>query len=177
LNQFQANPWHDVDVGTRFADVFPAVVEVPKGSKVKYELDKRTGLIKVDRILYSSVHYPANYGFILNTKGQDGDALDALIISSRAIIPGVVAKAKVIGMLEMEDESGIDQKIICVLPSKLDLKFSKINSLDDLEPVLLEKITHFFEHYKDLEKEKWVKVQGFKGANEAMKLIEESKLN
>lgn len=153
------------------------MIEIMEGDFNKYEYNEETEALELDRIMQTTMSYPANYGFILNTKGQDGDELDALIISSRQIIPGVVAKAKVIGMLEMEDESGIDQKIICVLPSKLDLKFSKINSLDDLEPVLLEKITHFFEHYKDLEKEKWVRVQGFKGANEAMKLIEESKLN
>jgi inorganic pyrophosphatase len=153
------------------------MIEIMEGDFNKYEYNEETQEIELDRIMQTSMSYPANYGFILNTKGEDGDALDVLIISSRPIIPGVIAKARVIGMLEMEDEGGVDQKIICVLGQKCDLRFAKINSLSDFEPVILEKITHFFEHYKDLEKEKWVKVSGFKDRDETMKLIEKSIIN
>jgi inorganic pyrophosphatase len=121
--------------------------------------------------------YPTNYGFILGTKGEDGDALDVLLISSRPIIPGAILKARVIGMFEMEDEGGIDQKILCVPASKIDQKFASIECFKDLEKITLQKIVHFFKYYKDLEKGKWVKIQDdCKSKEMALELIKKSQI-
>jgi len=147
------------------------VIEIPQGSNIKYELDKESGAIFLDRILYGSQFYPANYGFIPNTLADDGDPIDVLVISSESVVPGCVIKSRVIGVLIMEDESGKDEKIIAVPTIKLDPQMAKINELEDFPEIKLNQIKHFFETYKDLEPGKWVKVTGFEGREKAIELI------
>src|SRR4051794_23713667 len=108
------HPWHDVDLGNEFPKLLSVVIEVPKGSKVKYELDKKSGLIRVDRVLFSSVHYPANYGFIPRTVSEDGDPLDVLVLGQESIVPLAVVQANPIGVMRMRDQGGQDHKIIAV---------------------------------------------------------------
>jgi len=147
------------------------VIEIPQGSNIKYELDKESGAIFLDRILYGSQFYPANYGFVPNTLADDGDPIDVLVISSESVVPGCVIKSRVIGVLIMEDESGKDEKIIAVPTIKLDPQMAKINELEDFPEIKLQQIKHFFETYKDLEPGKWVKVTGFEGREKAIELI------
>ena len=147
------------------------VIEIPQGSNIKYELDKDSGAIFLDRILYGSQFYPANYGFVPNTLADDGDPIDVLVLSSESVVPGCVIKSRVIGVLMMEDESGKDEKIVAVPTIKLDPKMAKINELEDLPEITLAQIKHFFETYKDLEPGKWVKVTGYAGRDKAIELI------
>jgi len=151
-----------------------AVIEIPQGSNVKYELDKDSGAIFLDRILYGSQFYPANYGFIPNTLADDGDPMDILVISSESVVPGCVIKCRVIGVLVMEDESGKDEKIIAVPTIKLDPQMAKIEELEDFPEIKLSQIKLFFETYKDLEPGKWVKVVGYEGKDKAIELINKS---
>jgi len=151
-----------------------ALIEIPKGSNIKYEVDKESGAIFLDRILYGSQFYPANYGFIPNTLADDGDPIDVLVISSEPVVPGCVIKSRVIGVFIMEDENGKDEKIVAVPTIKLDPKMAKINSLEDLPEIELQQIKHFFETYKDLEPGKWVKVVGFDGREKAIEFINKS---
>ena len=153
------------------------LIEIPKGSNIKYELDKESGAIFLDRILYGSQFYPANYGFVPNTLADDGDPIDVLVLSSEAVVPGCVIKSRIIGVFIMEDEKGKDEKIVAVPTVKLDPKMAKINSLEDLPEVELSQIKHFFETYKDLEPGKWVKVTGFEGREKAIELINKSIAN
>jgi len=150
------------------------VIEIPQGSNIKYELDKDSGAIFLDRILYGSQFYPANYGFVPNTLADDGDPIDVLVISSESVVPGCVIKSRVIGVLIMEDESGKDEKILAVPTIKLDPQMAKIESLEDLPEIKLNQIKHFFETYKDLEPGKWVKVTGFEGKEKAVELIQKA---
>jgi inorganic pyrophosphatase len=143
------------------------VIEIPQGSGIKYEVDKKSGAVFVDRFLFTAMYYPFNYGFIPNTLADDGDPTDVLVISREPVVPGSVIRCRSIGMLEMEDEEGIDTKIIAVPVSKLDPTFDSIKEVKDLPEVTLNKIKHFFEHYKELESGKWVKVKSFKDSNEA----------
>ena len=154
-------------------DIF-VVVEIPQGSSIKYEVDKESGAVFVDRFLFTAMYYPFNYGFIPNTLADDGDPTDVLVVSSEAVVPASVIRCRPIGMLEMEDEAGIDTKIIAVPVSKLDRTFENIKDVQDLPESVLEKIKHFFEHYKELEKGKWVKVKNFKSVKEAKKDIMKS---
>lgn len=150
-------------------------IEIPEGSSVKYELDEETGELVVDRLMPTSMTYPINYGLIQNTHGQDGDALDALVFMSQSVQPGVVIKCKVIGLLEMEDEAGVDHKVLCVPAStKIDPICGIWESLSDIPEAKKATIRHFFEHYKDLEPEKWVKLSSWQEADIAIKLIHES---
>jgi inorganic pyrophosphatase len=151
-----------------------AVIEIPKGSNIKYELDKESGAIFLDRILYGSQFYPANYGFVPNTLADDGDPIDILVLSSESVVPGCVIKSRVIGVLIMEDESGKDEKIVAVPVTKLDPKMANINDLSDLPEIELNQIKHFFETYKDLEPGKWVKVTGYAGRDKAIELIKKA---
>jgi inorganic pyrophosphatase len=149
------------------------VVEIPQGSSIKYEVDKESGAVFVDRFLFTAMYYPFNYGFIPNTLAEDKDPTDVLVISSQPVAPGSVIRSRPIGMLEMEDEEGTDTKIIAVPVSKLDKTFDNINDVKDLPEATLEKIKHFFEHYKELEKGKWVKVKEFKSAEVAKEAIKQ----
>lgn len=150
------------------------VVEIPEGSSIKYEVDKESGAVFVDRFLFTAMYYPFNYGFIPNTLAEDGDPTDVLVISSQPVVPGSVIRSRPIGMLEMEDEEGIDTKIIAVPVSKLDQSFDGVCEVTDLPQATLDKIKHFFEHYKELEKGKWVKVREFKSSDVAKEDIKKS---
>lgn len=147
------------------------VIEIPINSGVKYELDKETGALFVDRILYTSMVYPFNYGFIPGTLEEDGDPVDILVISYDPLLPGSVIRAKPVGVLETEDEKGRDAKIVAVPASKIDPRFQYINDVNDLPEAIKQRIEHFFAHYKELEKGKWVKVIGWKGREEALNRI------
>lgn len=150
-------------------------IEVPKGSNNKYELDKETNKIILDRTLYSSQRFPFEYGFIENTLADDGDPLDVVVLATNPTFPGCVVSTKVIGMLNMEDESGLDYKIIAVPDDKIDPRFKNINSIDDLDEHVKKEIQDFFETYKRLEPNKWVKVSGFEPKEKAEEIINKSK--
>ncbi len=149
------------------------IIEIPiHGDPVKYELDKETGAMFVDRYLNTSMVYPCNYGYIPRTLAKDGDPVDVLIATPMPILPGAVMRCRPIALLDMEDEAGDDGKILAVPINKVSKFHRKVNSHEDLQPALLDLISHFFEHYKDLEPEKWVKVKGWKNAKAAMDEIE-----
>ena len=150
-------------------------IEIPKNSKVKFEFDEKLKAIKLDRVLYGPNYFPFEYGFIKETLGEDGDPLDCVLISSENTFPGCLVEARPIGVLEMEDEEGIDNKILAVPLEKIDPNFKEIEDVSDLPSHLKIKIKEFFETYKRLEPEKWVKLRDFKRREEAEKLIEEAK--
>ncbi len=150
------------------------VVEIPLKSNVKYEVDKKSGLIFVDRILYTSMFYPFNYGFIPGTLEEDGDPIDVLVLGETPVAPGTIIPARPIGVLLTEDEEGPDAKVIAVPTSKVDPKYSGVNDIDDIPKILRDRIKHFFEHYKELEPGKWVKVVGWAGREEAEKRISDA---
>ena len=150
-------------------------IEIPKNSKVKFEFDEKLKAIKLDRVLYGPNYFPFEYGFIKETLGEDGDPLDCVLISSESTFPGCLVEARPIGILEMEDEEGIDNKILAVPLEKIDPNFKEIEDVFDLPSHLKIKIKEFFETYKRLEPEKWVKLRDFKRREEAEKLIEEAK--
>lgn len=147
------------------------VIEIPQGSFIKYELDKDSGCIMVDRFAYTNMPYPSNYGFIPNTHAEDGDPVDVLVISTYVVAPGCVIAVRPIGMLEMEDEAGIDTKIIAVPTKKIDPFMADIEDIKDLNEITRKKIQHFFNHYKELEPNKWVKTRNFLGKADAYKSI------
>jgi inorganic pyrophosphatase len=150
------------------------IIEVPVGGEpIKYEMDKEAGTLVVDRFLYTAMRYPGNYGFIPHTLSDDGDPCDVLVANTRAIVPGAVMSVRPVGVLFMEDEAGGDEKIIAVPASKLTQRYDRINTYSDLPGITLQQIQHFFEHYKDLEPNKWVKVLRWGGAADAHRLIEE----
>lgn len=150
------------------------IIEVPQGGyPVKYEMDKESGAIFVDRFIHTSMVYPCNYGFIPHTLSGDGDPCDVLVVGQHPVVPGAVIRCRPIGALLMEDESGLDEKILAVPVDKLHPFYSKIRSYKDLPEILTEQIAHFFEHYKDLEKNKWVKIVHWVDGPESEKLISE----
>lgn len=151
-----------------------ALIEIPYGSNIKYELDKESGAIMVDRVMYSAMFYPANYGFIPNTLADDGDPIDVLVLNEYPIQAGAVIPCRLIGVLLMEDESGMDEKLLAVPVSKIDPRYDSIKSLDDLPKATLDKIKNFFETYKILEPNKWVKVKEFAGIEKASQILENS---
>ena len=156
------NPPHDVNV----------IIEVPVGGEpIKYEMDKDAGTMVVDRYLHTAMRYPGNYGFIPHTLSEDGDPCDVLVANTRMIVPGAVMSVRPVGVLLMKDEAGGDEKIIAVPSSKLTPGYDNIRNYSDLPDITLQQIQHFFEHYKDLEKGKWVKVQRWGDAAEAHRLI------
>lgn len=165
------NPWHDVKPGTKSPEIVTAVIEVPKGSKNKYELDKETGLIKVDRVLFSSVHYPANYGFIPQTYCLDGDPLDILVMGQEPSVPLSLMEARPIGVMKMIDQGEPDDKIIAVHHN--DPEYSSYKSIYDLPKHRLLEIERFFQDYKVLEN-KVVAIEKFFDAKEAREIIEEA---
>ena len=148
-------------------------IEIPEGSLVKYERDEETGMLMADRILHTPMAFPFNYGFVLGSKGQDGDPTDVVLLASERLVPGVGLKAKLIGLLEMEDEEGVDTKLIAVPVEKVDPLFGKWTDITDVPEHTQNKIKHFFDHYKDLEPGKFVKTGRFLGAAEAEKVLAE----
>ncbi|BCI65442.1 inorganic diphosphatase [Acetobacter aceti] len=150
------------------------VIEIPQGSSVKYEIDKESGALFVDRFLFTPMVYPAAYGFIPNTLAADGDPADAMVLTPRGVVPGCVIRARPIGVLLMEDEAGQDEKILCVPHDKIHPQFSKVEKIEDLPEILIQEIEHFFTRYKDLEKGKWVKVTGWGDKARAGEIIKAS---
>ena len=152
-------------------DTVKVLIEIPEGSSIKYEQDEETGEITVDRVMPTAMRFPFSYGAIIDTHGEDGYALDALVFISQPVVPNVVVNCKVIGVLEMEDEGGVDHKIVCVPVQKVDFVCGAWNSLKDVPQHRLDQIRHFFEHYKDLEQGKWVKLKDWKGVEVAETII------
>ncbi|MDE1172333.1 MAG: inorganic diphosphatase [Parvibaculaceae bacterium] len=156
------NPPHDINV----------IIEVPHGGyPVKYEMDKASGTLFVDRFLHTAMQYPCNYGFIPHTLSQDGDPVDVLVVSRIPVVPGAVIRARPVGVLLMSDEAGQDEKILAVPVEKLNPYYKNVRNYTDLPEILIKRVAHFFEHYKDLEEGKWVKVDRWGDAAEAEQLI------
>lgn len=155
-------------------DKINALIEIPNGSNIKYEIDKDSGAVVVDRILYSAMYYPANYGFVPNTLADDGDPADILVINENAFQAGSVIACRLIGVLVMEDEAGMDEKLVAVPVTKIDPTYDDVQSLDDLPKATLNKIKNFFETYKMLEPNKWVKVKDFQGKEAAQKMLQKA---
>lgn len=152
-----------------------AVIEIPIGGvPVKYELDKASGAMFVDRFLHTAMFYPGNYGFIPHTLSEDGDPCDILVVSNVAVVPGAVIRCRPVGALLMQDEAGMDEKVLAVPVDDLHPFYSNIRNYTDLPSVLIEQIAHFFEHYKELEQGKWVKVLRWLDAGEAQTLVQEA---
>jgi inorganic pyrophosphatase len=159
------NPPHDVNV----------IIEVPLGGEpVKYEFDKESGALFVDRILHTPMRYPCNYGFIPHTLAEDGDPMDALIVARSPFIPGCVVRVRPVGVLMMEDDGGGDAKLLCVSVNKVHPYYEDVAEYTDLPKILLDQIEHFFTHYKDLEPGKWVKCEGWEGKATGERLLIES---
>lgn len=165
------NPWHHVSAGEDIPDYVNAIIEIPKGGRAKYELDKETGILKLDRVLYSAVYYPANYGFIPRTYGDDHDPLDILVLSQVDVVPMCLVRAKVIGVMRMIDNGEGDDKIIAVADG--DPSVAHYNDISELPAHLISEMKSFFEDYKKLEK-KEVKVEEFQGKSTATEIIFES---
>ena len=153
-----------------------AIIEIPYNSFIKYEYDKGKKRMRCDRILNTAMLYPGNYGYIPNTLASDGDALDILVVCDYQLKSNCIIETKILGVLIMSDEKGLDEKIIAVPANNIDLQYKDINNLYDLSSVVLTKIKHFFEHYKDNEKNKWSQVEDFKEKDYALKLIEKYKI-
>jgi len=147
------------------------VVEIPQGSAVKYEVDKASGAIFVDRFLFTATAYPSAYGFVPGTLADDGDPCDALVLIPAEVVPGAVIRSRPIGILRMEDEAGLDEKIICIPHERVHPQYAHVDTIDDLPKITLAAIEHFFERYKDLEPGKWVKIIGWAGKPEAEEAI------
>lgn len=164
----------DKIIAGKLPDEINVIIEIPMNDNpVKYEIDKESGAIFVDRFIQVAMFYPCNYGFIPHTLSGDGDPVDVLVLSNYPVIPGAVMKCRPIGVLMMEDESGVDEKIIAVPIDKVDISFSNVNDINDVNNDVKLRIKHFFEHYKDLEKDKWVKILGWQDIKMAKSLIEE----
>jgi inorganic pyrophosphatase len=161
-----------VTSGRNVPDDFNVIIEIPMNADpVKYEVDKETGAVFVDRFMSTAMHYPCNYGYVPRTLSGDGDPVDVLVISPFPLITGVVLRCRPVGMLRMKDEAGEDTKVLAVPIDKLTSQYRGIRSPRDVPETRLAAITHFFQHYKDLERGKWVKVQGWVGAAAAKKEI------
>ena len=163
--------WHDINPGNNSPKIVNAIIEIPKGSKAKYELDKETGLLKLDRVLFSSIHYPANYGFIPQTLCYDNDPLDILILSQVNIEPLCLVDAKVIGVMHMVDGNESDDKIIAVAAN--DPSLNHIEDISELPTHITKELQNFFEEYKKLE-EKEVDVKGFQNKKTALEIVEKN---
>ena len=159
-----ANAPHDVNV----------VIEVPIGGEpIKYEMDKKSGALFVDRFLYTSMRYPGNYGFIPHTLSDDGDPCDVIVANTRALAPGAVISCRIVGVLLMEDEHGGDEKLLAVPSARLTQRYAHVHNYSDMPEITLKQIEHFFAHYKDLEPGKWVKIVRWGDAEEARRLVVE----
>jgi inorganic pyrophosphatase len=156
------NPPHDINV----------IIEVPVGGEpIKYEMDKASGTLVVDRFLYTPMRYPGNYGFVPHTLSNDGDPIDVLVCNTRTIVPGAVINCRPIGVLVMEDEGGGDEKILAVPSSKVSQRYDKVKNYTDMPSISMQQVEHFFAHYKDLEPGKWAKIDHWGDAAEAEKMI------
>ena len=164
-----------IPIGSNPPEDINVIIEVPVGGEpIKYEMDKASGALFVDRYLYTSMRYPGNYGFVPHTISDDGDPIDVVIASTRAITPGAVVNCRPIGALIMTDDAGQDEKIIAVPTIKLTRRYENIREYTDLPTITIEQVEHFFQHYKDLEKEKWVKLERWGNAEEAKQLIRDA---
>ena len=159
------NPPEDVNV----------IIEVPVGGQpIKYEMDKDSGMLVVDRFLYTPMTYPGNYGFVPHTLSEDGDPIDVLVCNTRPLLPGCLINVRPIGVMMMEDDGGMDEKILAVPSNAVTRRYEKIETYEDLPEITVQQIQHFFEHYKDLEPGKWVKIGGMRGPDYARKMIVEA---
>jgi len=168
------NPWHDVQIGDEAPQIVRGIIEIPMNSKAKYELDKASGMLIMDRVLYSSINYPANYGFIPRTYCDDGDPLDILVISQVPIVPMCIVEARVLGVMRMLDGGEMDDKIIAV--ARNDMSVDHLNEIEELPPHTLRELGNFFEDYKKLEN-KSVDVEGFQGKETALEVIRQAILD
>ena len=161
-----------IPTGKNPPDDLYAIIEVPMGGEpIKYEIDKASGALFVDRFLYTPMRYPGNYGFIPHTLCGDGDALDVLVMNSRALVPGAVVRCRPIGVLFMEDDAGKDEKILAVPAHKLTAMYDKVLDIGDIQAIQVERVKHFFAHYKDLEPNKWSKIHHVGDVAEARRVI------
>lgn len=159
------NPPHDVNV----------IIEVPIGGEpIKYEIEKDSGALFVDRFLYTPMRYPGNYGFVPHTLSADGDPIDVVVCNTRPIVPGAVMNCRVVGALMMEDDGGGDEKLVAVPTEKLTSRYDGVQNYTDLPTILTSQIEHFFSHYKDLEPNKWVKIERWAGVDEAKDMVREA---
>lgn len=165
------NIWHDITPGNDIPNEINVIIEIPKGTQNKYELDKETGLVKLDRVLFSSVRYPADYGLVPQTYAPDGDPLDALVLTTNPLLPGVLLEARPIAVMEMIDNGEKDDKLICVPVN--DVRFEHMTDLKDIPKAIINEIMHFFESYKHLEGKK-VEVFPLKDAAAAKEIIKQS---
>ncbi len=164
-----------IPVGRRPPWDLNVIIEVPLGGHpVKYEVDKASGAMFVDRFLHTAMHYPCNYGFVPHTLSEDGDPVDVLVAGSLPVVPGAVVRARPVGVLVMEDEKGLDEKILAVPVDDLHPFYTNVTSYRNLPEILRDQIAHFFNHYKDLEKDKWVEIKRWGEAEEASRMIEEA---
>ncbi len=167
--------YDNVTPGENVPEDINVIIEIPAhADPVKYEVDKDSGAMVVDRFMATAMHYPCNYGYIPDTLCGDGDPSDVLVITPFPLVTGAVVRCRPIGVLQMTDESGEDAKLLAVPVSKLTSLYDDIREAEDLPPILLHQISHFFEHYKDLEKGKWVRIDGWKGAEAARAEIEDA---
>jgi inorganic pyrophosphatase len=164
-----------ISIGESPPEDVNVIIEVPVGGHpIKYELDKEAGTLIVDRFLYTAMSYPGNYGFVPHTLSEDGDPIDVLVCNTRQLVPACVINVRPIGVLVMEDNAGQDEKIIAVPSHALTKRYDEVLNATDLPEITLQQIEHFFEHYKDLEPGKWVKISGWQGADDAKRLIVEA---
>ena len=164
-----------IKIGDNTPDDVNTIIEVAIGGEpIKYEMDKAAGTLVVDRFLYTPMRYPGNYGFVPHTLSDDGDPIDVLVANTRPLFPGAYINVRPIGVLKMEDEHGIDEKIIAVPVDRLTKRYLRVRDYTDLPEITLEQIQHFFEHYKDLEPAKWVKMIGWGDRAEALLMIQQS---
>ncbi len=170
----QHNPWHKVHIGTNAPKIVNGIIEIPKNTRAKYELDKSSGLLVLDRVLYSSMYYPANYGFIPQTYCDDKDPLDILVLSQITIVPMCIVSAKVIGVMRMLDNGELDDKIIAVAAN--DMSVNHLNDISELPPHFFKELKNFFEDYKKLEN-KTVKIEEFQNAEIAYNIVQQSMID
>lgn len=164
-----------IAIGTNPPDDVNVIIEVPLGGQpIKYEMDKAAGALVVDRFLYTPMSYPGNYGFVPHTLSEDGDPIDVLVCNTRPLIPGCVINVRPIGVMLMEDNSGVDEKVLAVPSPHLTQRWNAVRDFTDLPEITLKQIEHFFEHYKDLEPGKWVKIGGWQDAATARRKIAEA---
>jgi inorganic pyrophosphatase len=176
--RFKEHPGMNIDaipVGKNPPDDINVIIEVPIGGEpIKYEMDKDSGALFVDRFLYTPMRYPGNYGFVPHTLCGDGDPLDVVVMNSRPVVPGGVIRCRPIGVLMMEDDGGKDEKLIALPVSKLTRAYDGIKDISDMPEIEVEKVKHFFTHYKDLEPGKWAKIEGIEGIEKARQVVLDS---